>query len=256
MSAVAVAKLGSLPVERERLQLPATGGTGQHNRLLSQTTLGLTFRGQMAPADRGAKARQPAGRSEPARPRVPRRARDRVGRAGLAVDRQRIIGRPEEASAATTQRRASSAEFAASAAANCQLRNRDIARQSSSAAAESREHCPQVRKVGALRRPDIVVAVWLIGLPAGQRVIDHRRVVAVAMAHRTNQGILVRHGRQPRKMLADLHAGHTGRDGTKRPAIFGRRVGLQVEHVEVGRPAEQVDQDARLGLACLGSWRR
>ena len=47
------------------------------------------------------------------------------------------------------------------------------------------------------------------------------------------------------KQFADIHAGHGGANGTKRPAIFQRRVRLGIERLELARSAPHPEQDHR-----------
>ena len=63
--------------------------------------------------------------------------------------------------------------------------------------------------------------------------------------HAANQAILVRLTRQARQVFANLDAGNVGRGRPKLAAEVRRRVGLQIERLELARPAEQIDQDAR-----------
>ena len=51
--------------------------------------------------------------------------------------------------------------------------------------------------------------------------------------------------RQPRKRFANLDAVDVGRDRPPRPGDFLGGVGLEIEHVLMRRPADQVDQDDR-----------
>ena len=71
-------------------------------------------------------------------------------------------------------------------------------------------------------------------------------VVGLVADQRADDDELVHHPRQPRERLADLDAGDVGRDRPPRPGDLLRGVGLEVEHVLVRRPADQVDQDDRL----------
>ena len=58
-----------------------------------------------------------------------------------------------------------------------------------------------------------------------------------------NQRELVGHLRQPRQQLADLHPRHIGPDRLERPAILHRRRRLEVEEIEVARPAVGPEED-------------
>ena len=102
-----------------------------------------------------------------------------------------------------------------------------------------------VRKVLPQRRADVVVLGGEGGHAAGERVIDHRRVVAVGMAHAPHQGIAVGQSGQQRQMLANVDAGNAGRNRLERAANLRRGVRLEIEHIQVRRPAEQIDEDAR-----------
>ena len=73
-------------------------------------------------------------------------------------------------------------------------------------------------------------------------------VVAVAAHDGSDDGILVRELREPRKVLADLDAGDVGGDGFEFAADLRRGVHLQVEHVLMARSARQEDHDDRLVL--------
>ena len=129
----------------------------------------------------------------------------------------RIIARSsEDAGCSAPERRAGTLELSFGAAANRQFRNRHVPRQRVTRRLDVRHQRADVRKVSSLRRPDVVVHQRLIRFTPRQRVVDHRRVIAVRMAHRTHESILIRHRRQSRKMLADLRAGHVRRDRLKR----------------------------------------
>src|SRR5439155_24168492 len=67
------------------------------------------------------------------------------------------------------------------------------------------------------------------------------------VVHRPDQAELVRHSRQLREQLAQVYARHPRRDRPERAADLARGVRLRVERVEVGRPADEVDEDAGLG---------
>ena len=102
-------------------------------------------------------------------------------------------------------------------------------------------------KVIAQRCSPIVVPLWLRHVASRQRVINHRRVIAVAPAYRPNQRVLVCNPRQSRHVLTDADARHVRADGRERPANFLWRLGLQVPHVLMRRPAKKVNENARLG---------
>ena len=46
-----------------------------------------------------------------------------------------------------------------------------------------------MREVVGLGWSNVVVTIGLSGLAAGQRIVDHRRVIAIAMADRTNDRV-------------------------------------------------------------------
>ena len=167
-----------------------------------------------------------------------RQGRDRVERTWLAVHRQRIKPSPEETGRSAAQGQAGAAlELAARAVAGRHFGNGDKRRASSSLPSRSfDDHRTHVRKVGPLRRPDVVVLFGPLGRPPRERVVNHRRMVAVGIADRTHEGVLVRHLAQPRKMLADLDAGNVGGDRLKRPADLGRRLGLRSNMSRCGGP--------------------
>ena len=71
-------------------------------------------------------------------------------------------------------------------------------------------------------------------------------VIGLVADERADDDELVHDPGQPRQRLADLDAGDVGRDRPPRAGDLLRRVGLEVEHVLVRRPADQVDQDDRL----------
>jgi hypothetical protein len=59
----------------------------------------------------------------------------------------------------------------------------------------------------------------------------------------TDDRQLVPHARLQREMLANLHAGYVCGDGPELAPEFLGRLGLEVVHIEVRRPARQVDHD-------------
>ena len=99
-----------------------------------------------------------------------------------------------------------------------------------------------LRHPGAHRRPEVGRARVLV--PAGHALVGV--VAAVVADHRADEGELVGHLRDAREMLADADAGDVGVDGLELAADVGRGVRFEVPHVDVGRPAGQVDVDDRL----------
>ena len=87
----------------------------------------------------------------------------------------------------------------------------------------------------------------LLDRASGERVIDHRRVIMVVMADRPHDRVLVSQPREARKMLADVKPGNARGDRLEGSANLGGRLGLEVPHVQVRRPAQKVDEDARAG---------
>ena len=71
-------------------------------------------------------------------------------------------------------------------------------------------------------------------------------VIGLISDERADHGKFIGHLRQPRKCFANLESGHVRRDRPPRAGNFFWRQGLQVEHVLVGRPTDQVDHDHRL----------
>ena len=81
-------------------------------------------------------------------------------------------------------------------------------------------------------------------------VADKRVVVAAGRAiDRAERHQFVHDPRQPGQVLADLDAGHAGRNRPEIAANFGRSLHFQVEHVLVRRGSAQVDHDDRLARA-------
>ncbi len=102
-----------------------------------------------------------------------------------------------------------------------------------------------VRKVAALRCADVVIHLGPLDFTPGERVVDHRRVVVIVMAHRAGKRILLRAPRQEGQMLTNLEPWRRGGDRLEGPANLGRRRGLEIPHVEMRRPAQQINQNAR-----------
>ena len=69
------------------------------------------------------------------------------------------------------------------------------------------------------------------------------RVVPLAADEGADDRQPIHHAGQPRQMLADLDAGDTGGDRLELAADFGRRVGFEIDHVLMRRPAGQEDHD-------------
>src|SRR5438876_8400755 len=74
----------------------------------------------------------------------------------------------------------------------------------------------------------------------------------MGMIHASNETILVGVPRKSWQMLADTHAGNVGGDGAKFASEFDRGVRLQVEGVDLARPAKQVDHHTSLGPVGIG----
>ena len=62
-----------------------------------------------------------------------------------------------------------------------------------------------------------------------------------AVGHRPHDRDSVERLRHERQVLADLHARQAGRDRPKLAADLGGGLGLQVERIDVTRPAPQKD---------------
>ena len=77
-------------------------------------------------------------------------------------------------------------------------------------------------------------------------------MIHVAVRHRAQDGKLIRHPRQPRKMLTDMEPRDIGRNRLELTAIFHRGMGLQIPGVLMSRAAPHEQHDARLGLAARG----
>lgn len=74
-----------------------------------------------------------------------------------------------------------------------------------------------------------------------------KRIVGPGRSHdRPHNRQLVGDLRQLRHQLADLDPRHIGGDRAKLPADLRGRIGLEVDHVLVRRPARQEDHDHRL----------
>ena len=71
-------------------------------------------------------------------------------------------------------------------------------------------------------------------------------VAAVVADQRADEDELVRHLGDAREVLADVDAGDVGVDRLELAADVGRGVRFEVPHVDVRRPAGQVDVDDRL----------
>ena len=66
-------------------------------------------------------------------------------------------------------------------------------------------------------------------------------------AHAANERHLIGDPGLQGHVLADVEAGHVGLDRLELAADLGRRLGLQVVHVELGGTAIQPDHDDALG---------
>jgi len=64
---------------------------------------------------------------------------------------------------------------------------------------------------------------------------------------RAQRNTVVHDFRQARHVFADLDAGNAGVDWLKLAANFGGRIHFQIVHVLMGRRADQIDHDHRLG---------
>ncbi len=68
------------------------------------------------------------------------------------------------------------------------------------------------------------------------------------MAYAAQDRVFVGTLSQLRQMLANLHARHIRFDRLEFAANFGRGLGLQIERIEMRRPALQINIDGRLSL--------
>ena len=93
-----------------------------------------------------------------------------------------------------------------------------------------------VREVGPLRRPDVVVLQGPLDRSAGERVVDHRRVVVVVMADRPHDRVLVSQPGEPRQVFADLSPGTLVAIGRKAPRISAGASGLRSHMSRCGGP--------------------
>jgi hypothetical protein len=74
---------------------------------------------------------------------------------------------------------------------------------------------------------------------------DDCRAVCVDCLHAVDNGQLVGDFRVQREVLAEADAGNVGADRPELAADFGRRFWFHVVHVQVARPAGQIDEDDR-----------
>src|SRR5262245_5675369 len=81
-------------------------------------------------------------------------------------------------------------------------------------------------------------------------------MVVVPMTGRTDDGVSIRNRGQLRQMLTNGNSADPGGYRLEFAANLDRRLRLQVERVQVRRPAIVVDQDTGLGLAeaATGRW--
>ena len=101
----------------------------------------------------------------------------------------------------------------------------------------------------------VAAAVATVVRASGERIAGlhrDRRVVARGAIDRADQRQLVEHACLERKMLAHPDAGKARRDGLIRPADLGRSVGLGIPGVQLGRAADQVNQQ-NLGMRSRGT---
>ena len=86
-----------------------------------------------------------------------------------------------------------------------------------------------------------VTVAWPLDRCAGSSCVSERMTASLSVTPASS-----------RKVLADLQAGHFRRDRLERPADVVRGVGLQIERVELARPAPHEQEDAALRLAEAG----
>jgi hypothetical protein len=87
------------------------------------------------------------------------------------------------------------------------------------------------------------------------QVVSRQLVVRLGGAHAAEQRRVPHQPGELGKVLADLDARHRGLDRPKLAADVGRRLGLEIEGVDVARPARHPKQDARFRLRLLGRLR-
>src|SRR5262249_52285105 len=78
---------------------------------------------------------------------------------------------------------------------------------------------------------------------AGLNVMRRTAVIVVGVSHRPHDAELVGDLGQSGEVLADPEARGAAGDGTERTTDLLRRVGLEVEGLELARAAEEVDKD-------------
>src|SRR5262245_10836131 len=81
-------------------------------------------------------------------------------------------------------------------------------------------------------------------VPAGGHVMRAALVVVAVVGDGADQGVALGDAGAPRQVLANLDPGNVRWDWPKFAADLGRRVGLQVPHVDGGGPAAQPYEDA------------
>ena len=94
-------------------------------------------------------------------------------------------------------------------------------------------------------RGDLVEEGARLGMP-GEELVRRVEVVRMPVRERPHDGQPIGARGEPRQVLAERDAGRLRGDRLELAADLGRRVGLQVERVELARPAGQEDQDHRL----------
>ena len=191
MIAVTFADSNGFAVERERSQMAARGGPREQRRTLADFV-------EIARRRCGAVQQFQERRSSFETLAWDFWRRDQCGdgveRPRFAVDGKRIEPRSQKASRSAAKRQAGAAfELARGAVARRYFGDGDKGGQSAAAVAQFCNHRAKVWKVGSLRRADVVIFFRPLGRPPRQRVIDHRRVVAVRVTHRTHESIFVGH---------------------------------------------------------------
>ena len=243
VTTVAIAARGGLGVEREDPR-PAIGSPRQEYRLPADRLEFICRVDRWLPALEERQHRrsrlEPLGRDTFGKRENP----GSLAKPRLAIHGERIVTRAEEARAAPAEECPSSLVLAGDAAPHCNLGQSDISGKRAAPTLELRDDAPHVGEVHPLRRADVVVHGWLRGVPAGERVINHRRVVSVGMAHGPDERELARQGRKPGEVLAYLGPRHARPDRPEWPPDLGGCIRLQVESIQVRWPPKQVNEDA------------